>query len=447
MKKIISLIIIGLFALQASFSQGIVSNTNQSANFLRMLARNASTDVDAVYYNPAGLVKMQDGFYLSLHNQSLFQTQTITNNSVLLNKNEFVGDVKAPIYPSFFGVYKKGKLAVSLGFGIVGGGGSAIFENGIPSAESVVAMLPGFITAAGIPTDQYSVSINFDAMSVYYGGQIGLSYALNKMISVSAGARYVYAKNNYTGAIKDAMVNPQHPLINPTGGMMSAETFFTMLQNPLYAANVADQELDAVQTGSAITPIFGINLSPVKRLNIGARYELGTKLELENDTPHDVNNMFPDGVVHRNDIPALLGIGGSYYITKKLKTSVSYTTYFDKDADWEGRETLVDKNTYDVAVGLEYLLNKKLVVSGGFSSSKSGVTEAYQSDMSYALSSNTIGFGFGYKASKKLSINVGGMLVIYQEGEHSPDYGIGSAVENLEKSTSGFAIGLCYKLF
>ena len=57
---------------------GLVTNTNQSAMFTRLQSRNASTDIDAVYFNPAGLTKLGDGFYVSLNNQTIKQTQTIT---------------------------------------------------------------------------------------------------------------------------------------------------------------------------------------------------------------------------------------------------------------------------------------------------------------------------------------------------------------------------------
>ena len=44
---------------------GLVTNSNQSAMFTRLQNRNASTDIDAVFYNPAGLTKLGDGFFLS----------------------------------------------------------------------------------------------------------------------------------------------------------------------------------------------------------------------------------------------------------------------------------------------------------------------------------------------------------------------------------------------
>ena len=48
-----------------SFAGGILTNSNQSVQFMRVFARGAVIDVDGVYFNPAGLAFMNDGFHLS----------------------------------------------------------------------------------------------------------------------------------------------------------------------------------------------------------------------------------------------------------------------------------------------------------------------------------------------------------------------------------------------
>lgn len=74
------LISIGLLIVSTStFAGGLLTNTNQHVLFLRMLARDASTQIDAVYSNPAGVAFMENGFHLSLNGQSAFQTRTITS--------------------------------------------------------------------------------------------------------------------------------------------------------------------------------------------------------------------------------------------------------------------------------------------------------------------------------------------------------------------------------
>ena len=67
MKKLfVFLCVAGLIAASASplFAGGIDNKTNWSAEYIRTLNRNAATDsADIVMYNPAGVMKMADGFY------------------------------------------------------------------------------------------------------------------------------------------------------------------------------------------------------------------------------------------------------------------------------------------------------------------------------------------------------------------------------------------------
>ncbi len=68
MKKLATILL--LFATVATASAGgLMTNTNQSASFLRSIARGTSLDPDAVYNNPAGVVFMADGWHLGLTNQ------------------------------------------------------------------------------------------------------------------------------------------------------------------------------------------------------------------------------------------------------------------------------------------------------------------------------------------------------------------------------------------
>jgi long-subunit fatty acid transport protein len=228
MKKIAVLIAGAFLLMNSAFAGGILTNTNQSAQFARMLSRNASIDLDAVYFNPAGLTQLENGFYFGIHNQSIWQTKTITSKFPLLNNAEYIGDVKAPLFPTAFAVYKMDKLAFSLGFGPNGGGGSAKYSKGLPSFEKLISTIPKSLLAKGIPTTSYSANINFEGSSVFWGAQLNGSYAINDIISVSAGVRILLAGNSYKGYLKDIMINPTYPAFGGTytGGMVSANKFF-----------------------------------------------------------------------------------------------------------------------------------------------------------------------------------------------------------------------------
>jgi long-chain fatty acid transport protein len=254
MRKILTFVA-ALLITGSVFAGGLVTNTNQSAMFTRLQNRNASTGIDAVYFNPAGLTKLGDGFFLSLNNQTIGQTKTVGNNYNFLSgtkPREYVGKVSAPVYPGVYVAYNTGKLSFSAGFNPVGGGGGAKYDNGLPSFEMGIAdIVPGLV-ANGIPTTGYSADINFEGTSVYFGYQANVGYKINDMFSVAAGVRLVSAANTYKGFLKNISINPTYPAFGAayTGGMVKASQFFSDGQT--YLTGVSTQ---LAATATSLNPI------------------------------------------------------------------------------------------------------------------------------------------------------------------------------------------------
>jgi len=537
MKRVlIALLFTGLMSPIAIFAGGIVTNANQSASYVRMLARDASTSLDAVYYNPAGLTKLADGFHISLSNQSIFQKKTIENKFPLLHEAKYVGDVTAPLFPDFYAVYKKNKLALSFGFQPNSGGGSAKYDTGLPSFEIPVSAIPAMLSAnvPTIPTTNYSANINFKGTSVFWGAQLNASYAINDMISVSAGARMIFAKNTYKGYLKSIMINPNYPAFGAsyTGGMVSATQFFadgatyltgvsgqmsgtasslqpvinggggsvllsngtaagltptqvatlqgtitalggnptgmTIAQTQAFfsgasanyatkaatmsanSAATADKDVDADQTGTGYTPILGANLTFGEKLNIGIRYEFRTKLTLTNKTKIDGTGLFTDGNKIRSDIPAILSVGIGYKVLPQMRMSAGLHYYFDKDAIIEsapGVKKVIDGNLYEIALGGEYDITDKILISAGYLYGKTGVGQGYQTDLSHSLSSNSVGFGGAIKVSEKMVLNLGVLYTMYSSDNKSinyASYGVPSAQETYNRTNIDFSIGVDY---
>lgn len=455
MKKSLILAVVLLVSVPLAFS-AIVTNTNQSIGYYRLLARNASLDLDAVYYNPAGLTRLQDGFHLAFHNQTISQDKTIVNDFPYLNNHTYVGEVRVPLFPNFYAVYKKGPLAVSFGFGPNAGGGSADFATGLPSFETSFSTLPVLLSSMGLPTTKYSADIAFNGSSIYLGFQGNVSYAINEMFSAAFGLRYISAKNTYEGSIKNVAVNPLMPPLGLTGTMIPAATLFAMIGQPIYAAMVANRALDAEQTGTGITPILSVLVTPVAGLNFTARYEFNTKLVLTNKTTQDDTGLFPDQAKERADIPGFLALGVSYAIMPQLRAHASFNTYFDKSAVWGAQDASgnvavnragdVDKNTYEFGFGFEYDLFEALTVSAGYLMTRYGVSSAYQSDMDHILSADTIGIGACYRLSEKLSIEGGLLNALYKNDSKSISYGVpfGSFTETYKRTTLGFGFAVNY---
>jgi long-chain fatty acid transport protein len=228
MKKILFTIFSLFLLADFVFAGGIVTNTNQSAAWIRTMARDASVDVDAVFFNPAGLTHLEDGFYIQVNSQTISQGRTIVSTFPTLNKaedgsfKEYEGKTLVPVLPTAFAVYKKGNFAFSGGFTVIGGGGSAEFEKGLPELEYQISGLPSGLaglkavgTAAGVDlsVSGYSVNTSLIGTSAYFGFQGGVTYKINDMLSVAAGARYVTAKNTYEGYIRDIS------LLTPSGSI------------------------------------------------------------------------------------------------------------------------------------------------------------------------------------------------------------------------------------
>jgi len=530
-RLLIALLFTGLMGPAVVLAGGIVTNANQSASYVRMLARDASTSIDAVYYNPAGLTKLADGFHLSLSNQSIFQKKTIENKFPTLNDSKYVGDVAVPLYPDVYAVYKKGKIALGFGLTPNAGGGSADYKTGLPSFEIPFSAIPMSLAASEIPTDEYSANINFKGSSVFWGAQINASYAINDMISVSAGLRYIYAVNTYEGTIKDVLVNPTKAAYGFDGSMRTASSVFHTLSLGTAAAAIAnpgvgglatgyptltlgqlvagggingtqadaiakvigfnsytdcslnmtqiqaayntkaavlegnsaataDQELDSKQTGTAITPILGVNLTFGEKLNIGIKYEFNTNLTLKNSTKKDVvggvnpdgtlKYMFPDGAKVRSDIPAILSVGIGYKVLPKMRMSAGIHYYFDKNATIEkapGVKKDIEGNLYEIALGGEYDITDKVLISAGYLYAKTGVGTGYQTDLSHSLSSSTVGFGGAFKATEKMQINLGMLYTMYSSDIKTityPSYGNLSANETYNRTNLAFSIGVDY---
>jgi long-subunit fatty acid transport protein len=484
MKKFLTLFS-ALLVTGSLLAGGLVTNTNHSAYMVRMLSRQASTGVDAVYYNPAGLTSLADGFHFSLNNQIIGQTKTITNNYYFLTEKptEYIGTVSAPVFPGVYAVYKTGKFAFSAGFNPVGGGGGAEYATGLPSFEKQIANLVPGLQAQLTPLDQgvidattmdpdfnnvtgYDGAIFFEGSSIYFGYQANVSYEINDFISVALGGRYVTAKNTYQGYVKDVTITASPAALpgsvpapyNGTPGnylRAIAQTPYGASQatslntSAAYLDAATNIEADVVEEGSGFTPIVSVNITPSEMLNISLKYEFKTKLDLTTtvNDGKDGGGMFEDGGTKVADMPAVLSAGVGVRPIGKLYLAAGINYYFDKNNDYDGSRDLevemIDKNFYEYSVGVEYALTNMIKLSAGYSGTSTGVNDNYQSDLRYSLNTSTFGGGIGLTLSPMIDINLGGMWTMYQDGSKSTAVtGLPDTIETYDTETWVIGIGV-----
>lgn len=449
MNKIKLAAAVAFFNATMAMAGGILTNTNQSVHFLRNPARDASTEIDAAYTNPAGLGMLKkDGFYFSFTNQSAFQTRTITSTSPIFTLNEgkdtkeFEGKASAPIIPSLQGAYKKGKWVLVGSIAVSGGGGKATFNKGLPSFEaamgSSVPLLNSVASVFGRKANKYGLQQHMKGSNYIFGGQLGGTYKINDMFSAYVGFRMNIVSNSYEGYLRDLKMNLTPVAstdFSPT--MVSAKPIFDQMSvvatDPKQqfllgilskASTDEGAKLDCSQSGWGVAPILGFNFNYQDKLNIGVKYEFKTALDVENNTKIDDTGMFSDGVNTAHDIPSLLTIGASYKILPQLTASVGYHHFFDSKAKMQDNKQKHAGSTDEYLFGLEYQIDRMFLVSAGGQITKYGVTDKFQKDLSFSCDSYSVGLGGAVNVSPTVRLNVAYFWTTYSDYTKKPGGGI-----------------------
>ena len=442
MKKFLLIGATALMVSNSTFAGGILTNTNQNAAFLRNPSRDAVIAIDGVYSNPAGIAFLPQGFHLSVSWQAAFQKRQMDVNNQLFQLNGgkadkyFEGVAKAPVIPSFQAAYViNDKWSVSAQFAVGGGGGKCEFAEGLPMFEELVGG-----QLAGAQATSYGLSQNLTGKQFFYGFQVGATYRLTDNFSVFGGARGVLANCAYEGAISNitangvaagsylsgvkAMVDAGLAQLEPVKDVAGYKEKYQELaaQSAALAQGAAllgsDFNLDCAQSGFGITPIIGLDWN-LGKLNLAAKYEFRTKINLENDSENTSANVtalmpaYKDGAKVRSDIPAILTLGAQYQFTDAVRVMGGFHYYWDKDA--KGTPIKKGDNTWEANLGIEWDVNDKILLSLGGQRTQYGFDDADMADTNFNISSTAICLGGAYKFSEKMKLNVGYMHSFYDD--------------------------------
>jgi long-chain fatty acid transport protein len=273
------------------------------------------------------------------------------------------------------------------------------------------------------PADQSVKGKSYD-LGYAFGG----AYAINDIFSVSAAIRYVDGTYEAKGSVTSTPT--------PTGAFVT--------QNPDPVTSDFDFEQDADGWGA----IFGINIAPNDRLNIGARFETKTKLEFDTEVNKDTNGILPilgveDGKKYNKDLAPSLGLGVSYWLTEQLRMETNLTVYFNEEADWEGLENDVD-NGYDAGVALEYHFTDSLLASIGYMYTDLGFDPEDMLPENPELDAHTLGGGIAYAYNQKFHINLGVGHTWYEDDDFKSNT-LGGVKIEYKKDITFLALGLEYR--
>ena len=428
----------------SAFAGGPMTNTNQSASFLRSIARGTSLDPDAVYNNPAGVVFMENGFHIGLNDQMAAQTRTISStygafamgaeNRGMATK-EFQGEVFSPVIPSVHFAWKHNRWAIMAGVGVNGGGGSLEFDEGLGSFERQFSVLPGAISqmgaAMGLSASAYDMDMELTGKSMTLAFNVGAAFRITDWLSIAAQVRVGVTNNSYVGEIDDIEINPTMAAMGLNGQMMNASQFFTAAGQALgainpalageaakYAALTADHILDVKQKGTSVSPVLALAFHKGKwDASIKYEFKMGTELDIESApvSAKDpvINSIFADGTTVKAETPALLSAAVSRHFGP-VKVTAEWHHYFDKDAE-NSFSNVIEGNTNEALLGAEWTISDKWLVSAGVQRTALNMIENNYSDMNFSCPSWSVGFGAAYSFSERVRLNLGIMPTFYED--------------------------------
>ncbi len=397
------------FSLMAG---GIDNRNNYSADYIRSLNRNAATDsADTVIYNPAGVMRMENGTYIKFDVQYTV-LKDVTNT---ISGMGFESDVTDAV-PLFVALYRKDQWAAFAAFSIPAGGGTVEFEQGNATTLGIgLELIPNFMGAYSTVSNHY-----VKGKSVYYGYTVGGAYAFSDVLSVSLATRYVKAEKEANGFV----------------------TLSGLIPDGTYA-------VDYEQDDGGLGFVLGVHITPSEDWNIGVRYETKTGLDLEYTVNRDdVDSLTPDpggilpptGFVENRDLPGIFALGVAHKVSPKVRVEADLTYYRQEDADWSDSRFLntVDDG-YELGVSLEYTFSPKLKGSVGYLMTETGLDPDGLLYEYPELDASTFGFGIAYEINPKWTLNAGLSKGFYSD--ETTTSGI-----TLEKDIILMAVGIQCKL-
>lgn len=467
---------------------GLLTNTNQNIAFNRNFARVGAIGIDGVYFNPAGVAFLDQGFHLSLNFQNVYQTRQITSAFSVpafantpyeypftLNGGDktdgskfYEGKASVPILPSFQVAYNKDKWSFQAGFGLTGGGGKATFNDGLPTFERQIAILPALInqqlptfsTLLGqqeTPATSYSMQSYMSGHQYNFGLQLGVAYKINENLSVFGGARFNYIYNKYEGNITNisADVNGNNQNLYEYFG--SKAKLLTEKAAALQAQAVAAKtQADAyqAQANAATDPTAKAQLqAAANQYAAGAQQaSAGAKLvsagaDKLNSSKELVKDRYVEVSQRGWGITPILGID---YRTGKWNFAARYefTTKFNIENNTKRDDTQKYENGVNtpndipgiLALGAQYEVLKNLRVMAGYNHYFDKDARMDNNKQRF-LKHNTQEFlaGVEWDINPSVTVSAGGQRTLYGLGD-------GKYLTDLSFVTSSYSFGVGAKI-
>jgi long-chain fatty acid transport protein len=356
---------------------------NHSAEYVRTLNRNASTDADAAFYNPAGLSFLsKNGLYAMFSGQTYHaeKSQSLNIKAVRFKQGgndtgfiatetfadlsglprEYGTKTTAPISPDLNIIYKRDNIAFYFNFAIMQASPGATFKDGLAILDIGTFGTPLSLAPTSDPSSpNFKISnVSRNAMArrteYYIGGTLGTSYKILDRLSAAIAYRYIYAKGNQRIIIN----NVSFDYIDAT----TSATYTTVDSNDPSNPYITDTlvmsnwDIDVDTKGQGHGIILGTDFKPTKEINIGIRYEYYFPMVLKKKTNKLLVNNWPNASVTSG---ARVESTGQLDIFKDGKSSPSagQSAYFN---NFNGTDKLKVTYPQTISLGISYNITNEL---------------------------------------------------------------------------------------
>jgi long-chain fatty acid transport protein len=405
MKKLLTSLFLVFLAFNLNYGSGFQINEH-GAKAMAMAGAfvGLANDASAVYFNPAALTFL-NGTKISVGASFIRPSSTFTGPAPATTESELKARFFTPI--NFYITHKiNDDLAVGLGVNNPFGLGTEWEEDWLGRYNAVQTEIR-----------------TFDITPV-------IAYKLSDQLSISVGARIMYADVLLTRALQLAVpANPALGLTQPIpmeDGKLELEgddLAFSFNAAVFYKANkewsfglaykhqvALEFEGDVVSTLSAIPSVIPAQAVPLVQAGLEAAVPTGKA-----NAPLDA--------------PSVILTGAAFQPNKELTVTADfqYTMWSSYDElrinfeEWQGGVSSVSVRDYEdsfiARLGAEYVMNEKFALRGGFLYDKNPVKDEYVDFTLPDADRIGLNIGFGYNLTESLSVDLAYLFLMFTERE------------------------------
>ena len=441
MKKKLGILAIAALLSSGAYAASIDHIQTYTPEYLGNQSQNGMINKSSVYYNPAGLVHLDNGTYFHIGAQL-----AVGHEKMDYNGKEYKADLLQYI-PTLALYSVRDERTIFWTFGGLGGGGDLEYKDGV-AGTAVVPDILNALTQNKLGFKDAGSSA--EGKSLYGQTTLGRAWKINDKLSISIAGRAVLGMKKLKGDI-----NVTLPVVEP-----------------IHA------DMDSDRTAWGLGAQIGFNYKATDRLNLAMRYDSRVKLNFKasgNEERAEIkipglgnlgdvgfSDFYPeyaDGNKTRRDLPAILALGAAYKVTDRWTTSISGNYYFNKDAKMDRtkaspvlsqlgvKEVKAEyDNGWEIALGNEYKLNEKWTLLGSVNYAHTGAKVSSYDDIEFALNSVTVGAGVKYAPTDcdEWVFTVCHFFYDQESGHYNTKYTNYKNVKNPEYDKSITAFGLAY---